>query len=170
MSEATEHSTQGYAGEKRQSETEVSQYVTFLLADEEYGVDIMKVREIIGYKGFTKIPNVTEFIKGVLNLRGAVVPVIDLRLKFGMEEKEYDKFTVIMIAEVAGKTMGIIVDAVSDVVSLNEEDIQPKPDFSADIDTDFINGMGKKEDKFIILLDIDKVLSESEIEAVEEAI
>jgi purine-binding chemotaxis protein CheW len=155
---------------KKQAETDFEQFVTFLLAGEEYGVDIMKVQEIIGYKGFTKIPNVTEFIKGVLNLRGAVVPVIDLRLKFGMEEREYDKFTVIMIAEVAGKTMGIIVDAVSDVVSLSAEDIQPKPDFSAEIDTSFINGMGKKEDKFIILLDIDKVLSDEEIRDVEEAV
>ena len=147
-----------------------NQFVTFMLAGEEYGVDIMRVQEIIGYCRFTKIPNVADFIKGVLNLRGTVVPVVDLRIKFGMDEKEYDKYTVIMIVEVAGRVMGIIVDSVSDVVMLADEDIQPTPKFSTKIKTDFINGMGKQEDKFIILLDIDKVLSDEELEVVDAAI
>jgi purine-binding chemotaxis protein CheW len=149
---------------------EGSQFVTFTLAEEEYGVDIMKVQEIIGYRGFTKIPNVSQFIKGVLNLRGTVVPVVDLRLKFNMEEKEYDQYTVIMIVEVAGRIMGIIVDAVSDVVSLGDDEIQPTPRFSSAISTEFIKGMGKKEEKFIILLDINKVLSDQELEEVDSAV
>ncbi len=149
-----------------QGMTDGNQFVTFTLADEEYGVDIMQVQEIIGYRGFTKIPNVNKFIKGVLNLRGLVVPVIDLRLKFNLEEKEFDQFTVIMIVEVDGRTMGIIVDSVSDVVALDNEAIQETPQFSSNINTDFINGMGKKEDKFIILLDINKVLTEEEMEEV----
>jgi purine-binding chemotaxis protein CheW len=149
---------------------EVGQYVTFTLADEEYGVDIMRVQEIIGYRGFTKIPNVNPFIKGVLNLRGTVVPVIDLRLKFNLAEKAFDQFTVIMIVEVSGRIMGIIVDSVSDVVTLEKEDIRETPRFSNAINTDFINGMGKKEDKFIILLDIDKVLTDREMEEVDGAL
>ena len=144
-----------------------NQFVTFTLAEEEYGVDILRVQEIIGYKGFTKIPRVADFIKGVLNLRGTVVPVVDLRRKFAMDEKDYDKFTVIMIVEVAGRVIGIIVDAVSDVVSLDSDDIQPTPRFSEKIRTEFIKGMGRKEDKFIILLDIDKVLSDEELEIVD---
>ncbi len=149
---------------------EGSQFVTFTLADEEYGVDIMKVQEIIGYRGFTKIPNVGEYIKGVLNLRGTVVPVVDLRLKFNMDEKDYDQYTVIMIVEVAGRIMGIIVDSVSDVVSLAADEIQPTPNFSSNISTDFIKGMGKKEEKFIILLDINKVLSDEELKEVDSAV
>jgi purine-binding chemotaxis protein CheW len=152
-----------------QQMAEGSQFVTFTLADEEYGIDIMRVQEIIGYRCFTKIPNVSNYIKGVLNLRGTVVPVVDLRLKFNMKEKEFDQFTVIMIVEVAGRVMGIIVDSVSDVVSLDEEDIQATPRFSSTIDTDFIDGMGKKEDKFIILLDIDKILTDEEIAEIDTA-
>ncbi|MCL6471581.1 MAG: chemotaxis protein CheW [Firmicutes bacterium] len=145
------------------------QFVTFTLEGEEYGVEILKVQEIIGYQGFTKVPNVPDFVKGVLNLRGSVVPVIDLRLKFSMKEKEYDKFTVILILEVKERIIGVIVDAVSDVVSLTEDDIQPTPDFSSGIRADFIASMGRKDDKLIIILDIDKVLSESELEVLEAA-
>lgn len=142
-----------------------NQYVTFMLDNEEYGVEILKVQEIIGYIGFTKLPNMPTFIKGVLNLRGTVVPVIDLRRKFHMENKDYDKFTVIMILEVAGRIMGIIVDSVSDVINLDEDDIQPTPSFSTKIRTDFIKSLGKKNEKFIIMLDMDRVLSEKELEA-----
>lgn len=145
------------------------QYVTFTLEGEEYSVEILKVQEIIGYTSFTKVPNVPSFVKGVLNLRGSVVPVVDLRLKFSMAEKEYDKFTVILILEVRGRVIGAIVDAVSDVVSLNEDEIQPTPDFSSGIRVDFIKGMGRKDDKLIIMLDIDKVLSDGELEALDYA-
>jgi purine-binding chemotaxis protein CheW len=143
---------------------EISQFVTFSLGEEEYGIEIMKVQEIIGYQGFTRIPNVPDFIKGVLNLRGTVVPVVDLRKKFSMEDKEYTKFTVIIILEALGRIMGIIVDAISDVVSLTEQDIQDPPSFNDTVRTDFIKGMGKKNDKLIILLDMDKVLSQEELE------
>lgn len=145
------------------------QFVTFTLENEEYGVEILKVQEIIGYLGTTKVPNVPSFVKGVINLRGSVVPIIDLRLKFNMAEKEYDKFTVIVILEVKGRVIGALVDAVSDVVSLSEDEIQPTPDFSSGIKVDFINGMGKKNGKLIILLDIDKVLSDGELELLDDA-
>jgi len=147
----------------------LNQFVTFTLEGEEYGVEILKVQEIIGYPGFTKVPNVPSFVKGVINLRGSVVPVIDLRLKFSMDEKEYDTFTVILILEVKERIIGVIVDAVSDVISLSEEEVQPTPDFSSGIRADFIKAMGRKDEKLIILLDIDRVLSESELEMLEAA-
>jgi purine-binding chemotaxis protein CheW len=144
-----------------------SQYVTFLLGSETYGISILKLNEIIAYQECTTIPNVPGFIKGVLNLRGIVVPVIDLRERFSMEAKEYDQFTVIMILDVAGRIMGLIVDAVSDVITLNREDIKPRPDFSTGVSTTFIQGMGVKDKKFIILLDVDKLLSDDELDLVD---
>jgi len=140
-----------------------NQFVTFTLGDEEYGIAILKVQEIIGYPGFTKIPNMPSFVKGVINLRGSVVPVIDLRLKFAMQEREYDAYTVIAILEVKEKVIGVIVDAVSDVITLKEDEMQPTPDFSSGVKVEFISGMGRKGDTLIILLDIDRVLSEGEI-------
>jgi purine-binding chemotaxis protein CheW len=144
-----------------------SQYVTFLLGEETYGISILKLNEIIAYQNCTTIPNVPGFIKGVLNLRGIVVPVIDLRERFSMETKAYDQFTVIMILDVSGRIMGLIVDAVSDVITLNEEDIKPRPNFSTGISTHFIHGMGVKDNKFIILLDVDKLLSDEELNMVD---
>ena len=144
-----------------------SQYVTFLLGEETYGISILKLNEIIAYQNCTTIPNVPGFIKGVLNLRGIVVPVIDLRERFSMETKAYDQFTVIMILDVSGRIMGLIVDAVSDVITLNEEDIKPRPNFSTSISTHFIHGMGVKDNKFIILLDVDKLLSDEELNMVD---
>ncbi len=144
-----------------------SQYVTFLLGEETYGVSILKLNEIIAYQICTTIPNVPKFIRGVLNLRGIVVPVIDLRERFSMETKPYDQFTVIMILDVAGRTMGLVVDAVSDVITLNTGDIRPRPTFSTGISTEFIHGMGVKDNKFIILLDTDRLLSDDELNVVD---
>lgn len=137
------------------------QYVTFSIDDEEFGVEILKVQEIIGYTNSTHVPNAPEFISGVINLRGVIVPIIDLRKKFNMEEKEYDKFTVIVVVEVMTKIMGVIVDAVSDVLSLSEKDIQEAPDFSK-FKSEFLKGMGKVGEKLVILLDIDKLLTYEE--------
>lgn len=144
-----------------------SQYVTFLLGNETYGISILKLNEIIAYQECTTIPHVPPFIKGVLNLRGIVVPVIDLRERFNMEKKAYDQFTVIMILEVSGRIMGLIVDSVSDVVTLTKDAIKPRPSFSTSIGVDFIHGMGVKDNKFIILLDVDKLLSDDELNAVD---
>ncbi len=144
-----------------------NQYVTFQLGKETYGISILKLNEIIAYQNCTQIPNVPKFIKGVLNLRGIVVPVFDLRERFGMESKEYDQFTVIMVLDVAGRIMGLVVDAVSDVVTLNDGDIKPRPHFSTGISTEFIHGMGIKDSTFIILLDTDKLLSDEELNMVD---
>jgi purine-binding chemotaxis protein CheW len=145
------------------------QYVTFTLEGEEYGVEVLKVQEIIGYQGFTRVPSVPSFVKGVINLRGLVVPVVDLRLKFSMDEKTYDKFTVILIMEVNGRTIGAIVDTVSDVLTLNDEEVQETPDFSSGISVDFISGMGRHGDKFIIMLDIEKVLDVGDLALLDAA-
>ncbi|MBS3910189.1 MAG: purine-binding chemotaxis protein CheW [Actinobacteria bacterium] len=145
------------------------QFVTFALDNEKYGVEVLKVQEIIGYQGFAKVPNVPPFVKGVLNLRGSVVPVVDLRLKLNMKPREYDNFTVILIMEVRERVVGIIVDAVSDVVNLSPEDIQQTPDFSSGIRVDFIKGMGRKDEELIIILDIDRVLSSNELQLSEIA-
>lgn len=168
VEETAQKSGQQSYGALAEEVTEVSQHVTFSLGVEEYGIEITKVQEIIGYQGFTRIPNVPDFIKGVINLRGTVVPVVDLRKKIEMEEKEYTKFTVIIILEALGRIMGIIVDAISDVVSLTEQEIQDTPSFAVNFRTDFIKGMGKKGEKLIILLDMDKVLSQEELDIIDK--
>jgi len=144
-----------------------SQYVTFMLGGETYGIPILKLNEIIAYQALTIIPNVPSFVKGVLNLRGTVVPVIDLRERFHMEAKVYDQTTVIMILDVSGRILGLVVDSVSDVVTINAEDIRPRPHFSTKISVKFIQGMGVKDNRFVILLDVDKLLSEEEMDAVD---
>jgi purine-binding chemotaxis protein CheW len=139
--------------------TDGSQYLTFRLADEEYGVEILKVQEIKGYSAITPIPNTPRHIKGVMNLRGTIVPVVDLRAKLTMPESEVNQFTVIIVVTVGAKVMGMIVDAVSDVLDIPRADVQPTPDFGAAVDARFINGMAKAGDKLVVLLDIDRILA-----------
>lgn len=144
-----------------------NQFVTFSIDDEEFGIEILKVQEIIGYRRPTHVPNTPEFVSGVINLRGVIIPTIDLRKKFSMPEKEYDKFTVIVVVEVASKIMGIIVDAVSDVLSLTEKDIQDAPEFSK-FQSECLKGMGKVGDKLVVLLDIDRILSYDEYKKINQ--
>lgn len=146
---------------------DTNQFLTFTLGDEEYGLDILKVQEIKGYSLITRVPRSPEFVKGVLNLRGTIVPVIDLRSRFGLERREYDQFTVIIVVVVLGRAMGLIVDAVSDVLNLPPSEIAETPDFSNRVDTRFISGMGRAGDKLIILLDVEKLLSSDELQSVE---
>jgi purine-binding chemotaxis protein CheW len=141
-----------------------SQYLTFTLGEEHYGVDILRVQEIKGYTAVTRIPNTPPHIKGVLNLRGTIVPIVDLRNKFGMEKVEPTMFTVIVVVVVRDRVMGIVVDAVSDVLDIATKDTQPPPNFGARVDTGFIHSMAKSGDKLITLLDIDRVLSVDELE------
>lgn len=137
---------------------EGSQYLTFRLGDEEYGVDILRVQEIKGYTTITHIPNTPPYIKGVMNLRGTIVPVVDLRVKFGIGEPTYDKFTVIVVATINDKVTGLVVDAVSDVLSIPQTDVQPPPDFGAQIDVRLISGMARAGDELVILLDLDRAV------------
>ena len=149
-------------------------YMTFKLAGEEYGLEILKVREIIGLMEITRVPRTREFIRGVINLRGKVIPVVDLRLKFGMEATAPTDQTVIIVVQFASgdreMTMGILVDEVLEVLDIAAEDIEPPPDFGAgSIDTEFILGVGKAEKRVIFLLDIGRVLSRAEMRHMETA-
>lgn len=136
-----------------------SQYLTFSLGREEYGVDILKVQEIKGYSAITPIPNTPPYVKGVMNLRGTIIPVVDLRSKLGMAAAEYTPFTVIVVVKVGSKTMGLVVDAVSDVLSIPGTSLQPTPDFGAQVDAAFISGLSRAGDKLVVLLDLDRVLA-----------
>ncbi len=142
-------------------------YLTFVLADEDYGIGILKIKEIIGMMPITPVPRTPIFVKGVINLRGKVIPVVDLRLKFGMEEIAYTERTCIIVVEIAGQAgtilMGIVVDAVSEVLNIKEELIEDAPAFGAGLDTEYILGMAKMEGGVKILLDIDRVLSADEV-------
>ena len=137
-------------------------YLTFKLDDEEYGVEILKVREIIGMMGITAVPRMPSYMKGVINLRGKVIPVIDLRMKFCLPEAEYTSETCIIVVDVQGNLVGIIVDRVSEVQDIRGENIEDPPSIGTSVDTAFILGMGKSKGNVEILLDIDKVLSDAE--------
>lgn len=136
------------------------QFLTFSLGAEEYGVDILKVQEIKGYAPATPIPNTPSFIKGVMNLRGTIIPVVDLRRKLSMDDAEYNQFTVIIVVKVAAKVVGLVVDSVSDVLNIPNADVQDSPDLGGHVDVRFVSGMAKVNDKLVMLLDIEKVLDE----------
>ena len=154
-------------------EDKEGKYLTFTLAEEEYGVGILKIKEIIGMIPITPVPKTPKFVKGVINLRGKVIPVIDLRLRFGMEELEYTERTCIIVVEIEGRTgiilTGIVVDAVSEVLNIKGEDMESTPTFGAKLDTQYILGMAKMEGGIKILLDIDQVLDTEELSALENA-
>jgi purine-binding chemotaxis protein CheW len=140
------------------------QYLTFTLGQGHYGIEILRVQEIKGYSAVTTIPNLPPYIKGVMNLRGAVVPVLDLRAKFGMSESEYTRFTVIIVVRVGERVVGLIVDAVSDVLDVAATDVVPAPEMGAEVDTSFLTGMAKSEDRLVSLLDIERVVGMNEVE------
>jgi purine-binding chemotaxis protein CheW len=148
-------------------------YLTFRLKDEDYGIAILKVREIIGMMPVTTVPKMPEYVQGVINLRGKVIPVIDLRQRFGMEKGEYSDRTCIVVAEIEkgdGKVqIGIIVDAVSEVLNIQPENIEQAPSFGASVDTRYIRGMAKLDGGVKILLDIDLVLTGEELTRLEQA-
>ncbi|SCY07232.1 purine-binding chemotaxis protein CheW [Nitrosospira sp. Nl5] len=140
-----------------------NEFLTFRLGKEEYGIEILKVQEIRGYDAITRIANVPEFIKGVVNLRGIIVPIIDLRIKFNLGTVEYNQFTVVIILNVSGRVMGIVVDGVSDVITLAAEQVRPAPDFAADLDTEYIIGLGTVDERMLILMDIEALMCSAEI-------
>jgi purine-binding chemotaxis protein CheW len=142
---------------------ESQQFLTFLLEEQEYGLEIFKIREIRGYAPITPIPNVPAHVRGVMNLRGTVLPVIDLRMKFHLPQVEYNKFTVIVIATVANKTVGLLVDAVSDVLTVGLDAIREAPDFGAAVDTRFINGVFQSREHLAVALNLEELLTESEL-------
>jgi len=147
-----------------------NEYLTFTLGKEEYGIDILKVQEIRGYEAVTRIANAPEFIKGVVNLRGIIVPILDMRIKFNLGEAKYDRFTVVIILNVAGRVVGMVVDSVSDVIQLTVENIRPAPDFSSStFDTKYITGLGTIDERMLILVDIERLMSGVDMGLIERA-
>ncbi|MGM8848904.1 chemotaxis protein CheW [Salinicola sp. V024] len=143
------------------------EYLVFSLGEEEYAVDILKVQEIRGYENVTRIANVPDFIKGVTNLRGVIVPIIDLRLKFHLDKVEYDGQTVVIVVNVDDRIVGIVVDGVSDVMSLAPDQIKPAPEFGVTLSSDYLSGIGSLEDRMLVLVDIEKLLTHEEMQLVE---
>ena len=156
---------------KAVAEGPASEFLTFRLGAESYGIEILKVQEIRGYETPTSIANAPAFIKGVINLRGVIVPILDLRIKFQLSEARYDEFTVVIILNIAGRVVGVVVDSVSDVLTLAGDAIQPTPEFaSATFDTKYITGLGTVDQQMIILLDIEKLLTGADMALVDGAV
>lgn len=150
------------------SSDESREYLTFTLGDEEYGIDILNVQEIRGYDAVTKIANSPDFIKGVINMRGVIVPIIDMRLKFHLGTVEYNQFTVVIILNISGRVVGMVVDGVSDVIALKPEQIRPAPEFGALLDTAYIEGLATLEERMVIVVDIEKLMSSGEMGLVDQ--
>jgi purine-binding chemotaxis protein CheW len=154
--------------------TDTDQFLTFLLAGEEYAIDILRVQEIKGWDNVTQIPNTPKYIKGVINLRGTIVPIVDLRLRFRLDPISYGQTTVVIVLKVEGekgkRTMGIVVDAVSEVYNISDDGMKAAPDFGQAISTDFVRGLATVDEKMIIVLDIDKLLNASVLDQIDESV
>ena len=163
-----------HAADLMQSGTGEDQYLTFILNDEEYGVDILRVQEIRGWDNATPIPNTPSYIRGVMNLRGTIVPIIDLRERFNLETLAYGPTTVVIVLKVyAGereRVMGIVVDAVSEVYNIGPDDLQPPPDFGDVVALEFVQGLATVDEKMVIVLDVDHLLTSGELKLVEKAV
>jgi purine-binding chemotaxis protein CheW len=140
-----------------------SEYLAFTLGAEEYGIDILKVQEIRGYEAVTRIANAPEFIKGVINLRGIIIPVVDMRIKFKLGTPTYDQFTVVIILNIGGRIMGMVVDSVSDVTTLTPDQIKPAPEMGSSFNGEYLMGLGTVDERMLILIDIDRLMSSSEM-------
>jgi purine-binding chemotaxis protein CheW len=146
------------------------EYLTFVLGEEEYGIEILKVQEIRGYDAVTPIANTPSFIKGVVNLRGKIVPIVDLRIKFNLGKVGYDEFTVVIILNLSGRVVGIVVDGVSDVMALKEEQLRDVPSLVTSIDTKYIVGLATVEQQMLILVDIEQLMSSPEMALLDAAV
>ncbi|MEN6587554.1 MAG: chemotaxis protein CheW [Sulfuricella sp.] len=146
-----------------------NEFLTFILGKEEYGLPILNVQEIRGYDAVTKIANTPDFIKGVVNLRGIIVPIVDMRLKFNLGKAEYNELTVVIILNVANRVIGMVVDGVSDVIDLAPDQIKPAPEFGSAIDTKYVMGLGTVGERMLILVDIEKLMTSRDMELVDMA-
>jgi purine-binding chemotaxis protein CheW len=157
-------------GKASQGGSVAGEFLTFVLGSEAYGLEILKVQEIRGYDAVTQIANTPAFIKGVINLRGKIVPIVDLRVKFKMGKIEYNEFTVVIILNLGGRVVGIVVDGVSDVMQLEESQIRAVPDIVASIDTQYITGLASVGEKMFILVDIEKLMNSQEMELMDSVV
>ena len=144
------------------------EFLAFTLGAEEYGIDIQKVQELRGYDAVTRIANAPEFIKGVVNLRGTIVPIVDMRIRFDLGAPTYDQFTVVIILNIAERVVGMVVDSVSDVITLTPEQIKPAPEMGAALNTDYLVGLGTLDQRMLILLDIERLMSSAELGVIEQ--
>ncbi|MDB5990385.1 MAG: cheW4 [Herbaspirillum sp.] len=142
--------------------------LAFTLGQEEYGLSILKVQEIRGYDSVTRIANAPDFIKGVVNLRGIIVPIIDMRIKFNLGVPTYDQFTVVIILNIADRVVGMVVDSVSDVITLKPEEIKPAPEMGIALNTDYLIGIGAIDERMLILVDIERLMSSTELGLIEK--
>jgi len=140
-----------------------AEFLAFTMGQEEYGLDIIKVQEIRGYEAVTRLVNAPEYFKGVINLRGVIVPVIDMRIKLGLGTPTYDQFTIVIVLNIRGKVMGMVVDSVSDVTTLSAEQIRLAPELGIAIDTDYLIGLGTLDERMLILVDIDKLMASDDV-------
>ena len=154
----TDYSKRGKNGDKN-----IKKFMSFMLGNEDYAVELLKVQEIITYSALTPIPNTPKYLKGALNLRGKVVPVVDLREQFNMPVSDYDNRTVIIILDIQGRVIGVVVDAVKIVLNVAEDSIQAPPEFSSNIKADFIKGMCKVDERMVVIMNVDKVMTDKEI-------
>ena len=145
-----------------------NEFLSFTLGKEEYGIDILKVQEIRGYDAVTAIANTPAFIKGVINLRGIIVPIVDMRIKFNLGKVTYDELTVVIILNIAKRVVGMVVDGVSDVHTLKPEQIKPAPEFGGTFDTQYLMGLGTVDDRMLILVDIEKLMASNDMELIEK--
>jgi len=152
--------------QEKAAESQNRELLTFTLGNEEYGIDILKVQEIRGYDAVTTIANSPEFIKGVINLRGIIVPILDMRIKFSLGNVTYNNLTVVIILNVANRVVGMVVDGVSDVIALTPEQIKAAPEFSSSLDMEYITGMGTVDDRMIIVIDIEKLMTSGDMDLV----
>jgi purine-binding chemotaxis protein CheW len=146
------------------------EYLTFRLGNEEYGIDILKVQEIRGYDAVTAIANAPAFIKGVVNLRGIIVPIVDLRIKFAVGEARYDQFTVVIILNIGKRVVGVVVDSVSDVLTLGSQQVKAAPEFATTLNTEYITGLGTVDQRMLILVDIERLMSSADMALMDEAV
>lgn len=156
--------------ETNTSGTASGEFLTFTLGTEEYGMDILKVQEIRGYDAVTAIANTPHFIKGVINLRGIIVPIVDLRIKFNLGNVNYNELTVVIILNLSNRVVGVVVDSVSDVLTLLPDQIKAAPSLSTSLDTRYIVGMGTVDQRMLILVDIERLMTSKDMELVDEAI
>ena len=165
--QTSESSSSNTAIQGTADDSGAGEFLAFTLGREEYGIDILRVQEIRGYEPVTRIANAPEFIKGVVNLRGIIVPVVDMRIKFNLGTPTYDAFTVVIILNIVGRIVGMVVDSVSDVTTLSAEQIRPAPQMGTALDTDYLIGLGTLDERMLILVDIEKLMSSADMGLIE---
>ena len=167
MSQAVQSNITSTSIEQSERDMTGHEFLAFTLGKEEYGIHILKVQELRGYETPTRIANAPDFIKGVVNLRGIIVPIVDMRIKFNLGTPTYDQFTVVIILNINGRVVGMVVDSVSDVITLSSDQIKPAPEMGTALNTEYLIGLGTLDQRMLILVDIDKLMSSSEMGLIE---